>query len=177
MPSVRVTAIAGPRLVLRPLRPEEIDGEWREVLNASPMSVAQPPDEAGFRDRLGRSGLLENGWLDLAIDLDGTCIGRIQTFVPRDRPLPPGTFDVGIGLRERTRGKGYGREALRLLTDWLFEQADAELIEAGTDRANIAMRTVFEAVGWDFDGTLTEIGREWMMYRISRARWQEQQRQ
>jgi hypothetical protein len=35
----------------------------------------------------------------LAIDLDGASIGRIQTFVPPARPLPPGTFEVGIGLR------------------------------------------------------------------------------
>jgi hypothetical protein len=42
--------------------------------------------------------------LDLAIDLDGTSAGRIQTFVPRGRALPPGTFDVGIGLREHARG-------------------------------------------------------------------------
>ena len=54
-----------------------------------------------------------DGWLDLAIDLDDTLVGRIQTFVPRGRPLPPGTFDVGIALREHARsGQEYGRQAL-----------------------------------------------------------------
>ena len=33
-------------------------------------------------------GRLVGGELDLAVDLDGALIGRIQTFVPPGRPLP-----------------------------------------------------------------------------------------
>jgi RimJ/RimL family protein N-acetyltransferase len=135
------------------------------------MAIAELPDETTFKARLGRSGHLRDGWLDLAIDLDGASIGRIQTFVPPGRPLAPGTFEVGIGLREEARGKGYGREALALLTDWLFEQAAAEVVEAPTDPANVAMRTVFQRVGWILAGPLTEFDREWVMYRITRAEW------
>ena len=57
--------------------PTEIDDEWREMVEAAPMSITVLPSEAAFRERLERSGRLEDGWLDLAIDLDGTCIGRI----------------------------------------------------------------------------------------------------
>jgi RimJ/RimL family protein N-acetyltransferase len=99
-------------------------------------------------------------------------IGRIQTFVPAGRPLPPGTFEVGIGLRENARGRGYGREALALLTDWLFEHAAAETVEAPTDHANVAMRTVFQRAGWALADSLTEYGRRWVMYRITRRQWQ-----
>ncbi len=70
------------------------------------------------------------------------------------------------------RGKGYGREAVALLTDWLFEHADALLVEAGADPANHAMRAVFRRGGWREDGTVTGIGREWLMYRITRQQWQ-----
>ena len=164
--------IRGPRLLLRALRPEEIDGEWEAMVHADPMTVAALPDETKFRARLQQSGHLVDGWLDLAIDLRGESIGRIQTFVPPDRPLDPGVFSVGIELREHARGQGYGREALTLLTDWLFEHAAAQRVEAGTDPANVAMRTVFERAGWEFEGTLTELGRDWMMYAISRRRWQ-----
>jgi len=75
---------------------------------------------------------------------------------------------VGIGLKENARSKGYGREALALLTDWLFEHAAAEAAEASTDPANVAMRTVFQKAGWMPAGSLTELGREWVMYRITR---------
>jgi RimJ/RimL family protein N-acetyltransferase len=104
-------------------------------------------------------------------------IGRIQTFVPPGRALPSGTFDLGIDLRENARNKGYGREALALFTDWLFEHAAAEAVEASTDPANVAMRTVFRKVGWMPAGSLTELGREWVMYRITRPEWEAWRRQ
>jgi RimJ/RimL family protein N-acetyltransferase len=164
--------ISGSRLVLRAFRPDEIEAEWQAMLTADPMSVGELPDEARFKARLQRSGQLVDGWLDLAIDLDGVPIGRIQTFVPRERALPTGTFDVGIGLREDARGRGYGREALALFTGWLFEHAGAEVVEAPTDPANVAMRTVFQRVGWELAGRLNELGREWVVYRITRPQWQ-----
>jgi RimJ/RimL family protein N-acetyltransferase len=163
--------IRGPRLLLRALRPSEIDTEWQAMVDADPMSIAGLPDETAFRARLLRSGRLENGSLDLAIDLDGATIGRIQTFVPPNRSLPPGVFTVGIGLREEVRGKGYGREALALLTDWLFEHAAADRVEAPTDPANVAMRAVFERVGWGFVGSLREFERDWVRYAITRDVW------
>jgi RimJ/RimL family protein N-acetyltransferase len=163
--------IQGPRLLLRALRADEIDAEWQAMVDADPMAIAELPDEARFRARLQRSGQMHDGWLDLAIDLGGESIGRIQTFVPPGRPLAPGVFEVGIGLREHTRGKGYGREALALLTDWLFEHAAAGRVEAPTDPANVAMRTVFQRVGWELVGTLNEAGRDWVMYAITRQQW------
>jgi hypothetical protein len=82
--------ICGSRLLLRAFRPGEIEAEWQAMVDADPMTIAELPDEAGFKARLQRSGHLADGWLDLAIDLDGVPIGRIQTFVPPGRPLPPG---------------------------------------------------------------------------------------
>jgi RimJ/RimL family protein N-acetyltransferase len=169
---IRDVRIRGSRLLLRALQPGEIEEEWRAMVTADPMAIAELPQEAAFMARLQRSGHLADGWLDLAIDLDGVSIGRIQTFVPSRWALPPGTFGVGIGLRENARRKGYGREALALLTDWLFEHAAAEAAEASTDPANVAMRTVFQEVGWMPVGSLTELGREWAMYRITRREWE-----
>ena len=164
--------IRGSRLLLRALRPGEIEAEWQAMVTADRMTTPEVPDEATFKARLRRSGYLVDGWLDLAIDLGGASIGRIQTFVPPGRMLPPGTFEIGIGLREDARGRGYGREALALLTNWLFGHAAAEVVEAPTDPANVAMRTVFERVGWELAGPLTELGRQWLVYRITRPQWQ-----
>ena len=77
------------------------------------------------------------------------------------------------GFPGLARGQGHGREALALLTDWLFGHAAAEVVEAPTDPANVAMQTVFERVGWRFAGPLTEFDREWWMYRITRRQWQQ----
>jgi len=163
--------IRGRRLLLRAMRASEIDEEWRAMVDADPMVIAGLPDESAFRARLRHSGRLAGGEIDLAIDLDGTLIGRIQTFVPPGRVVPPGTFDVGIGLREHARGQGYGREALDLLTGWLFGHAAAEVVEGSTDPANAAMRAVFQRAGWTFSGPVTEVGRKWDQYRITRHDW------
>jgi RimJ/RimL family protein N-acetyltransferase len=163
--------IRGSRLLLRALRPAEIDAQWQAMVGSDPIAIARLPDEASFKARLRRSGHMQDGWLDLAIDLDGTVIGRIQTFVPEGR-LPPGTFEIGIGLDEAVRGKGYGRAALALFTDWLFEHAAAQVVEAPTDPGNGPMRAVFGHVGWSLAGTVTEYGREWVMYRITRQEWE-----
>jgi RimJ/RimL family protein N-acetyltransferase len=177
--------IRGPRLLLRALRPEEIEAEWQAVVDADPIAIATLPDEDSFEDRLRRedtfkarlrrSGTLRDGWLDLAIDVGGESIGRIQTFVPPGRALDPGVYMVGIGLRARSRGSGYGREALVLLTGWLFASAAAERVEAQTDPANLAMRAVFGHAGWQLAGTSTESGRVWMMYAVTRQQWKASQ--
>ena len=164
--------VTGPRLALRALRPEEIDEQWQAMVTADPDGIPGFVDEARFRARLRRSGQLVDGWIDLAIDLDGAAIGRIQTFVPEDRPLPAGTFEVGIRLREDQRGKGYGREALALLTCWLFRHAAARAVQASTDPANVAMRTVFDRVGWTLAGTVSNYGPQWVVYRITRPEWE-----
>jgi RimJ/RimL family protein N-acetyltransferase len=166
--------VRGERLVLRAFRPEEIDREWQAMVDGYPESVPVPPDESVFRDRLGRSGRLHQGWLDLAIDLGGESIGRIQTFVPPNREMPPGVFEMGIALNPESRGNGYGTEALALLTGWLFEYGGAEAVQGSTDPDNVAMRTVFERSGWTFAGPVYELDREWVRYRITRREWSDQ---
>ncbi len=91
--------------------------------------------------------------------------------MPPCRPLPAGTFEIGIGLREHVRGRGYGREALDLLTGWLFAHAAAEAVQGSTDAANAAMRAVFRRAGWTRAGSRTEFGRDWVTYRITRRQW------
>jgi RimJ/RimL family protein N-acetyltransferase len=164
--------IRGSRLLLRALRPAEIDEEWRAMVTADPMAITGLPDEARFRARLRRSGRMRDGWLDLAIDLDGTSIGRIQTFDPPGRPLPPGAFEVGIALRADARGQGYGREALALLTGWLFEHAAAQAVQAATDPGNAAMLAVFQRAGWSLAGPLVHHGRQWVLYQVTRREWE-----
>src|ERR1700722_14458904 len=91
-------------------------------------------------------------------------------------PGPPATSGVfrrgnraararpGLAVRPR-------REALALFTGWLFGHAAAEVIEGSTDPANAAMRAVFQRAGWTFAGPVTEVGREWDQYRITRDDW------
>jgi RimJ/RimL family protein N-acetyltransferase len=164
--------IQGPRLVLRPIAADEIEAEWQEMVNADPMARGGPVAETDFKKRLARSGEMHDGWLDLGIELDGALIWRIQTFVPPERKTPPGVFTIGIGLRQSLRGHGHGREAMTLLTGWLFTDAAATVVQAPTDPENVAMRTVFERIGWRHTETYEEFGRTWVNYSITRPQWE-----
>jgi ribosomal-protein-alanine N-acetyltransferase len=66
-------------------------------------------------------------------------------------------FEIGVVLyRQAHRGKGYGREAVELLTNWLFERGRAERIQA--DAGNGAMRAVLEHLGFRLEGILRAFG-------------------
>ena len=59
--SIRDVRIRGSRLLLRALQPGEIEEEWRAMVTADPMVIAELPQETGFKARLQRSGHLEDG--------------------------------------------------------------------------------------------------------------------
>ena len=65
---------------------------------------------------------------------------------------------------------------VRQLTGWLFQHAGAEVIEGATDPANAAMRAVFQQSGWASSGPVTEFGRDWDVYRITRDGWRARSR-
>ena len=116
--------------------------------------------------------------LDLAIEAEGRLIGDVQARHPR-HAIPPGVFELGIEIYDAAdHGKGYGREAVRLLTGWLFERADAGRVQAGTAVGNISMRKVLEILGFRFEGVMRGfmpglLGREdFTLYGVTRPEWE-----
>jgi RimJ/RimL family protein N-acetyltransferase len=68
-------------------------------------------------------------------------------------------FEIGVGLyQQRDRGKRYGREAVELLTTWLFQAGGAERVQATTDAGNAPMRAVLEHLGFRQEGILRAFG-------------------
>lgn len=45
-------------------------------------------------------------------------------------------------------------------------------MQGPADPANVAMRTVFDRVGWTLAGAVTDYGRRRVMYRITRPEWE-----
>ena len=105
-------------MILRPLSMDEFDQEWANRLEMDPSVQPIMPTRDALRVRFERSGIMQSGALDLAIEVAGRTIGGIQTYVPPDRTLPSGAFEIGIVIDEPSmRGKGYGTEAVSLLLD------------------------------------------------------------
>jgi RimJ/RimL family protein N-acetyltransferase len=152
-----VLELRGERVVLRPLRREELDEimAGRELLDES-AHLRGSRARQRLRARIAKSGRLVDGRLDLGIEADGRLVGEIDARAPRGC-MPPGVFELGIALfRPDDRGKGYGADAIRTLTDHLFDTEGAARVQAGTRVDNVAMRRVFERLGFAEEGTMRD---------------------
>jgi RimJ/RimL family protein N-acetyltransferase len=79
--------------------------------------------------------------------LEGERAGLIHLFDLEDIGDGAPLFDLRI--RSEYRGRGLGTQAVRWLTDHLFEQhAELERIEGTTRADNLAMRSVFRRCGY-----------------------------
>jgi RimJ/RimL family protein N-acetyltransferase len=61
---------------------------------------------------------------------------------------------MGIALLPEARGKGYGTQAHRLLTDYLFAHTRAHRIEGVTEAENLAEHRVLEKAGFTREGVM-----------------------
>ena len=93
------------------------------------------------------SGRFVDSHLELAIEADGEFAGTIQAH-NQPQCFPLGNFMIGIVLAPSARGRGVGREAVALLTSYLFEHEGAERVETPTDVENVPMRSVNERLGF-----------------------------
>jgi RimJ/RimL family protein N-acetyltransferase len=147
--------LVGDRIVLRPYRDGEIDTLW-EVARRGVDGFAPEPDMT--REKLARrvraGGRMVGGRIDLAVEAEGRLVGEIDARRPAGS-LPEGVFEFGIALfREGDRRRGYGREAVILLTRHLFEERGAERVQASTDVENRPMRVLLEHLGFVLEGIM-----------------------
>lgn len=164
--------IEGERITLRPLSLDELDASLAARRAADPTVHPVRPDRERLTARFERSGLLHDGTLDLAIDLEGRRIGEIQTYVPPERELPPGVYEVGIMIDDpELRGHGYGREAVELLVGWLFGETGATRVHMPTVAGNIAMRSVLDRLGFHTEGAVHDHGQDFLLYAVERDEW------
>jgi aminoglycoside 6'-N-acetyltransferase len=145
-----VTLLAGDRVVLRPLRDDELDVVWRGHLGASEAEAVRF-DREEIRRRIRTSGEMTDWGLLLGVESDGRLVGEVQGY----RTPMPAVFGVGIVLYEPgDRGKGAGRDAVWTITRHLFDDEGARRVEGGTTPGNVAMRRIFSGLGFVEEGTL-----------------------
>ena len=151
--------LRGDRVQVRPFRGAEFDLLWaQETADRGPFDTPHPADDPRalekVRARVAGSGTWRDGrFLDLAIEVDGDLVGDVQARHDAEMS-PPGVFELGIGLFPSARGKGFGTEALALLTGYLFEDEQAARVQLGTDVDNVAMRRAAEKAGFQLEGVM-----------------------
>jgi RimJ/RimL family protein N-acetyltransferase len=172
-------ALKGDVVALRPYRTTDVDpveaamqtDDAREWL---PLGI---PPRQELRRRVDAAGELSDGRIDLLIEAGGRLVGEIDARHPRGA-LPPGVWEIGITVFARAdRGRGYGREAIRLMCERLFGDEDAHRVSLTTDVENAAMRAVAERLGFRMEGVLRSFmpsgdeRRDYALYAVTRDDW------
>ena len=177
---IEVRRIPGERVNLRRFRPTDEATVWEGRSSAEPTALPTGPGRRSqLRKRLLVSGRFVRGSLDLAIESNGRLIGDVQARMGEGQRLPPGVVELGVDLYDPAqRGKGYGAEAVALLTAWLLDRGIADRVQASTAVGNVAMRRVLEKLGFTYEGVMRGFmpvgsGREdFALYGVTRHEWQ-----
>ena len=156
-PGVTLAQPTGPvvetaRLILRPWRGADI--EPNTAMLADPVSGrfitadGKPVTDAfvGWRN----AAIMAGHWVLHGVGMfvveeksSGTYVGRVGPWCP---PGWPG-FEVGWGIAQEFRGKGYALEAARAAIDWSFATFEIDRIIHCIDRENTASQAVARRLG------------------------------
>lgn len=176
--------IKGSRVLLRPIQDKDwpILEEWGRNRQAlwGPFQRFQLDHVPLLRQVYQQSGLLkrESGLLLVESLEDSQVIGYVRyTLMPfpdSDLPCP----EIGFGIPTTSaQGKGYAKEAVTLLVNYLFSGYPTERIVAFTDVENIPAQRVMEGIGFQREGILRRamfrdgLWRDISIYGILRREW------
>jgi len=137
--------IVTPRLTLRPVTPE-----LAQALVDGDLSGVVPGHGWPHEDTLDGIGSVPRGSTAWLICMDGVVIGDCGTFAPK-----PGSRDVeiGYGLAEPYRGRGYARELIPALARQILAWPDPpERVLASVEAGNAASRRALEHGGFTAAG-------------------------
>jgi RimJ/RimL family protein N-acetyltransferase len=115
--------------------------------------VPANPDEAFVRSWIGR---YETGWDDQTCAgfavLAGDEILGFAALVALD--IDGGEAEIGYVVAKEARGRGIASRALRLLTEWSFDELALERLELMIQPENGGSERVAERNGYRFEGVL-----------------------
>lgn len=92
---------------------------------------------------------------------DGTHVGDLCF----KGPPANGAVEIGYGILEEYRGRGYATEAVRAAVAWAFGDASVAAVEAEAETGNAASRRVLSRCGFVPDGTVGEEGPRYVLTR------------
>jgi len=149
-----------PRLTMRPIAFE--DWSLFLKLNQSPSVMKYIGDiettaqiRHRFEQRVGKWDKYSDFWLCLVIREreTGRAVG-LTGFFPDWRPYQQA--EVGFMLLPDAQGKGYGKESLREVLNYAFDECGFHRLQANVLEGNIASRRLLESCGFALEGTLRE---------------------
>jgi [ribosomal protein S5]-alanine N-acetyltransferase len=145
--------ITTPRLVLTPLHADVarsvLDADTSLIVKADGWPHDDTLDAIGMATVVGGSSLV---WL---VTLDGVVIGDCGSVGGIDER---GAIEIGYGLAAEHRGRGFGKELVSALSDWLLTQAQVDVVVAREVLAeNVASRRALQNAGFDLERETDEL--------------------
>ncbi|MHB1415217.1 MAG: GNAT family N-acetyltransferase [Chloroflexota bacterium] len=148
--------IVGPRVVIRPLRAGDAPAMWEAIQESrAHLSPWLPWVEryrclADVREYVMRARAVWDLRGDLPAGIFERESGRFLGGTGLHRIDWEGrAFEIGYWLRRTATGRGFAREAVRLLTELAFDVLEASRVEIHVDPRNAPSRRVAEDVGYE----------------------------
>lgn len=148
--------LTGERVVLRPFRPADVEPLWRARLD--PRTWAQtteapyvPETLEAYRARCAQPG--KDGSAEFAVEVDEVLVGRAAVFGVDQLAR---TGEVGLSLLPEHRGRGHGRDVLRVLLGYGFRSRNLRRVQLQTLASNEPALRAYRAVGFVEEGRLRE---------------------
>jgi RimJ/RimL family protein N-acetyltransferase len=150
----------GENIYLRPVRQDDLPilaTRTNDLAFLTEFNFFGLHQHNGLEKQFQENGLLGSGRGILVVvtcesdQVVGDVSYRQVWYGPGDASM---AYNVGIILAPEHRGKGYGVEAQRLLTDYLFSISPIMRVEASTDITNRAEQRALEKAGFTREGVL-----------------------
>lgn len=130
------------RLVLLPVSPELAEAVLAGDVSAINAADGWPHDDTVDGLRMALLHDHAPGWF---VTLDDVVIGDCGV---HGEPDQQGEVEIGFGLAEGCRGRGYGRELVRGMSEWLLAQPEVKRVCARVAPDNHASKRVLELAGF-----------------------------
>lgn len=150
--------LKGERVTLRPVREDDLPEmyRWRIVLEDWANTTDVPPYAMTWETFLERGRKIaaqaDNG-VEMAVEVTGVLVGRATLF---GFDTYTRSCEIGIALAPEHRGKGYGRETLRLLVDFAFRHRNMHRVHLSTLATNEPALRCYRAAGFVEEGRRRE---------------------
>ena len=148
--------LTGERVVLRPFRPEDVEPLWQTRLDRVTWAQTSdgpllPQPLAEYRARYEKPSTGDDA--QFAVEAEGALAGRCGLF--HVDPLARHA-ELGILLLPGARGRGYGKDVLRVLLDYAFRSRNLRRVHLQTLTSNAAAVAAYRAVGFVEEGRQRE---------------------
>lgn len=150
--------LTGEGVTLRPLREDDLPAlyEWRIELatwgkreEVAPYALTWE----AYRETKLRPANPPESVVEFAVEVDGVLVGRATLF---HFDTLSRSCEAGLGFGPEHRGKGYGREVLRLLVDFAFTYRNLHRVHLSTLATNEAALRCYTAAGFVEEGRRRE---------------------